>query len=108
MKKSLHDYQNREGFFGGQGGIRTHEPLARLPDFESFSQLVKNWSFRVSFRSFRLRRKPHKIRLFHPWGLIRLHFFKVGSNRHFCRFWREIRGDRREITREGNTKFNTP
>ena len=22
-------------FFGGQGGIRTHEPLARLPDFES-------------------------------------------------------------------------
>lgn len=36
MKKSLHDYQNREGFFGGQGGIRTHEPLARLPDFESF------------------------------------------------------------------------
>ena len=20
---------------GGQGGIRTHEPLARLPDFES-------------------------------------------------------------------------
>lgn len=34
MKKSLHDYQNREGFFGGQGGIRTHEPLARLPDFE--------------------------------------------------------------------------
>lgn len=34
MKKSLHGYQNREGFFGGQGGIRTHEPLARLPDFE--------------------------------------------------------------------------
>ena len=32
----------------------------------------------------------------------------MGSNRHFCRFWREIRGDRREITREGNTKFNTP
>ena len=63
-------------------------------DFESFSQLVKNWSFP-------LRRKPHKIRLFRPWGLIRLHFIKVGSNRHFCRFWREI-------TREGNTKFNTP
>lgn len=40
MKKSLHDYQNREGFFGGQGGIRTHEPLARLPDFESCSHLV--------------------------------------------------------------------
>nr|DAZ17344.1 MAG TPA: hypothetical protein [Caudoviricetes sp.] len=40
--------------------------------------------------------------------MLRLHFFKVGSNRHFCRFWREIRGDRREIGREGNTKFNTP
>ena len=40
MKKSLHDYQNREGFFGGQGGIRTHEPLARLPDFESCSHLA--------------------------------------------------------------------
>ena len=35
-------------------------------------------------------------------------FLKVGSNRHFCRFWREIREDRREIGREGNTKFNTP
>jgi len=22
------------GLFGGEGGIRTHEPLARLPDFE--------------------------------------------------------------------------
>ena len=41
-------------------------------------------------------------------ALSQLHFFKVGSNRYFCRFWREIRGDRREITREGNTKFNTP
>ena len=40
MKKSLHDYQNREGFFCGQGGIRTHEPLARLPDFESCSHLT--------------------------------------------------------------------
>lgn len=39
MKKSLHDYQNREGFFGGQGGIRTHEPLARLPDFEFYTQM---------------------------------------------------------------------
>ena len=41
-------------------------------------------------------------------ALLRLHFFKVGSNRHFCRFWREIRGDRREIAREGNTKLHTP
>lgn len=40
MKKSLHDYQNREGFFGGQGGIRTHEPLARLPDFEFSRRLL--------------------------------------------------------------------
>ena len=41
-------------------------------------------------------------------ALLRLHFFKVGSNRHFCRFWREIGEDRREITREGNTKLHTP
>ena len=27
-----------KGFVGGQGGIRTHEPLARLPDFESSCQ----------------------------------------------------------------------
>ena len=26
--------------YGGQGGIRTHEPLARLPDFESCSHLA--------------------------------------------------------------------
>ena len=45
---------------------------------------------------------------FNPKALLRLHFFKVGSNRHFCRFWREIREDRREITREGNTKLHTP
>lgn len=43
MKKSLHDYQNREGFFGGQGGIRTHEPLARLPDFEFSLRLLLTW-----------------------------------------------------------------
>lgn len=43
MKKSLHDYQNREGFFGGQGGIRTHEPLARLPDFEFYRRLLITW-----------------------------------------------------------------
>ena len=40
-------------------------------------------------------------------ALSQLHFFKVGSNRYFCRFWREIRGDRREIGREGNTKLHT-
>ena len=49
-----------------------------------------------------------KLGFFALEALLQLHFFKVGSNRHFCRFWREIRGDRREITREGNTKFNTP
>ena len=33
---------------------------------ESFSQRVKSWSFRVSFRSFYLIQKPHKTRLFRP------------------------------------------
>ena len=26
--------------YGGQGGIRTHEPLARLPDFEFYHRLL--------------------------------------------------------------------
>ena len=52
---------------GGDGGIRTHVPAHhRQNDFESFSQRVKSWSFRVSFRSFRLSQNPHKIRLFRP------------------------------------------
>lgn len=33
-----------------------------------------------------------------------LHFRKVGSNWHFCRFWGENRGDRGEKAEEGNTK----
>lgn len=55
MKKSLHDYQNREGFFGGQGGIRTHEPLARLPDFEGREAAKTALYFRIS--SYRLSAK---------------------------------------------------
>lgn len=37
-----------------------------LIHFESFSQRVNFRSFRVAFRSSRLRRKPLKIRLFRP------------------------------------------
>jgi hypothetical protein len=59
MKKSLHDYQNREGFFGGQGGIRTHEPLARLPDFEFFAPILLYRFFHICFRMF----YPQKIRV---------------------------------------------
>ena len=29
--------------YGGQGGIRTHEPLARLPDFEFYRRLLLTW-----------------------------------------------------------------
>lgn len=55
--------------------------------------------------SFCLSKKPHKIRLFCPQSLVLyLHFLKVDSNRHFCRFWGENREDRGEKTEEGNTK----
>ena len=36
-------------------------------------------------------------------ALLRLHFFKMGSNRLFCRFWREMREDRREKSGDGHT-----
>ena len=33
---------------GGQGGIRTHEPLARLPDFESCAKVYTAPHFRAA------------------------------------------------------------
>jgi len=44
--------------FGGQGGIRTHEPLARLPDFEFYWVTNLFVYFRGSFVSSRSSRKP--------------------------------------------------
>ena len=61
MGKSL----DMTGFVAEKAGFEPACDCSQT-DFESFSQRVKNWSFRVSFRSFRLRRKPHKIRLFQP------------------------------------------
>ena len=58
-------YHNEGVFMAETERFELSSPLG-LTHFESFSQRVKNWSFRVSFRSFRLRRKPHKIRLFQP------------------------------------------
>ncbi len=69
MKKSLHDYQNREGFFGGQGGIRTHEPLARLPDFEYCKTLADSPLEQVVSGRFVKGRKPRRrkgLRTFRP------------------------------------------
>lgn len=69
MKKSLHDYQNREGFFGGQGGIRTHEPLARLPDFECCKTLADSRLEQVVSGHFVKRQKRRRrkgLRTFRP------------------------------------------
>ena len=75
-------------------------------DFESFSHLIKSRQLCDSSRSFRLRRKLLEIRLFRSESLAGRDFLKVGSNRHFPRFWREMREDRREKAGDGHTPQN--
>lgn len=52
-------------------------------DFESFNLLIKTGRFRAGFGSFRLRRKPHKIRLFRPESLAVTAFFQDGFKSAF-------------------------
>ena len=39
-KKNKVFARNKNLVIGGQGGIRTHEPLARLPDFEFYGLMA--------------------------------------------------------------------
>ena len=73
---------------------------------ELISSLLCNCDGGVRFCKPRPRRKPLEIRLFRSESLAGQAFLKVGSNRHFFQFWREMREDRREKPGDGYTPQN--
>lgn len=74
--------------------------------FRVFYAIVTGCPFWGCFWNPCPRRNPHKIRLFRPESLAERAFLKVGSNRHFSRFWGEMREDRREKPGDGHTPQN--
>ena len=87
------------------------EPTSRLRDYLISSLLVilpSADSLMSLSGSFVRVKNRIKSGFFALKALFYLHFRKVGSNRHFCRFWGENRGDRGEKAEEGNTKTDIP
>ena len=90
---------------------KTVYELSKFFDVSMEDLLYKDNDIRHDFESFRslsgcFVRVKNRIKsgFFALEALSYLHFRKVGSNRHFCRFWGENRGDRGEKAEEGNTK----